>query len=564
VRKDLALLIPYVKRYRSDLLQGVLALVIASLFAAAIPFLIKLAVDGLQEGLSRKVMTIIAVSALLALCQAALRYRSRIKILNSSREIEFELRRDFYAHLISLPYAFFREHHRGDLIARMMNDIGNVRMMVSMGILHFSATITTTILSLIMMFKLSPSITLLAVFPLCFLFLIVRRFMKKLHRIFMEIQNAYGTLSRGVTEVLSGVRVVKNYVLQEEEQKRFDGLNSDYMGKSLAATRVWALVFPSIGLLGGFGTLLVMWVGGYYLMQDRITLGDFIALNTYYMMLMWPIAALGWILNLYQRGVASLRRIETVYESAPESEEGVVPEAVKGLVAFDRVTVTKAERPVLDRVSFALEPGEKLLVIGPTGGGKSTLLNVLLGLEQDYEGTVSLDGGDIRQIALPARRRYLGLVPQDPFLYSLSIRENVFNSTDIEALIRMVQMKDEVERFDRDLDTVVGQRGVTLSGGQKQRLTLARALSVKPRVLLLDDPFAHVDGYTEYAIWEAMWPALEETTVVIASSKPVPLQRINRVMVLVNGSVADYGSPDQVLARDPYMKLLYETRSTYG
>lgn len=562
--KEIAFLIPYVKRYRRDLVQGVLTLVLASLFSAAIPFLIKLAVDSLEAGFSPAVIHVIIVSAVLALLQAALKYRSRMKILNSSREIEFELRRDFYAHLMSLPYGFFRDHHRGDLIARMMNDIGNIRMMVGMGILHFSSTIATTIVSLVMMFKLDAVITLLAIFPLCFLFLLVRTFIKKLHHIFTDIQDAYGGLSKDVNEVLSGVRVIKNYVLHAAEAKRFDSLNRDYMAKNMSATRLWGLLFPSIGFLGGIGTLLVMWLGGYYLMHDRMTLGTFIALNTYYMMLMWPIAALGWILNIYQRGVASLKRIETVYESEAENDQGATPERIEGAISFEGINLIKAGRSVLKDVSFNVRPGEKVLIVGPTGSGKSTILNLILGLEQEHEGNIRIDGIDARGIALPVRRKNIALVPQDPFLYSLPIRENVFNAEKIDTVIRMINMNDEVDRFERGLDTVIGERGVTLSGGQKQRLTLARALSVNPRVLLLDDPFTHVDGYTEHLIWERIWPLIEHLTVIITSSKPVPLQRIDNVLVLMNGTVADRGAPDELLGRNPYMKLLYEVKGADG
>ena len=302
--------------------QGVLILVAASCISAAIPFLIKLIVDRLRDGFSRTVICIILATALLALVQAGLKSRARMKIFNSSREIEFELRSDLYAHLVSLPYAFFRNHHRGDLIARMMTDIGNIRMMISMAALHFSNTIATTALSLAMMCRLSPSITLLSVIPLCFLFLLMRGFIARLHRVFTEIQQVNGDLSKDVNDVLSGIRVVKNYLLQTEELTRFDALNAEYMRKTLAATRVWGLLFPLTGFLGGLGTLTVMWLGGSYLMEHRITLGDFIALNTYYMMLMWPIAALGWVLNLYQRGVASIQRIEAIYASEAERTGG--------------------------------------------------------------------------------------------------------------------------------------------------------------------------------------------------------------------------------------------------
>ena len=269
--------------------------------------------------------------------QAGLKSLARMKIFNSSRQIEFELRRDFYAHLVSLPYAFFRDHHRGDLIARMMTDVSNIRMMIAMTALHFSNTVAMTALSLAMMARLSPSITLLSVVPLCFLFLLMRGFIAPLHRVFTEIQRVNGCLSKHVNEVLSGIRVVKNYLLQTEEQTRFDALNAEYMGKTLSATRVWGLLFPMTGFLGGLGTLVVMWLGGYYLMHHRITLGDFIALNTYYMMLMWPIAALGWVLNLYQRGVASIQRIEAIYASEAERTGGIVPDTFAGAIAFDRV-----------------------------------------------------------------------------------------------------------------------------------------------------------------------------------------------------------------------------------
>jgi ATP-binding cassette, subfamily B, multidrug efflux pump len=478
--------------------------------------------------------------------------------------VEFELRRDLHSHLVSLPYGFFREHHRGDLIARMMNDAGNVRMMVGMVTLHFTSTIATTVLSLAMMFALSPSITLLSIVPICFLFLIMRGFMGKLHHIFTDIQTINGNLSKAVSESLSGIRVIKNYLLEDRERRRFEDLNASYMRRNLEATRLWGLLFPFIGLLGGLGTLIVMWLGGYYLMHHRITLGDFIALNTYYLMLMWPIVALGWILNLYQRGTASVKRIEEITASEPERAGGIVPATLKGAIVFEEVSVAKDGRSILDNLSFHLGPGERLLVVGPTGSGKSTLLNLILGLEQEYNGSILVDGTDTRKIALSILRRRIALVPQEPFLYSTTIRENLFpdehEGTNPETLIDMVQMKEEVERFDRGVETVVGERGITLSGGQKQRLTLARALTRKPSVLLLDDPFTHVDGITENAIWKKAGPALSGVTMIITSSKPVPLNHIDKVLVFTGDGAAVQGTAEEMLRKNPYMKLLYEVR----
>jgi ATP-binding cassette subfamily B multidrug efflux pump len=571
--------IPYVRRYRRILLQGVFALIFASLFAAAIPFLIKLAVDGLQKGFGRKVTGIVAITGLFTLAQAALKYLARTKILNSARSIEFEIRRDFFTHLVSLPFSFFEGHHRGDLIARMMTDIGNIRMMIGMVTLHFSSTIATTILSLIMMFSLSPSITALSIVPLCFLLFTMKTFMARLHHIFADIQNINGALSKGTNEVLSGIRVIKNYLLQDEERKRFEVLNRDYLRKNLAATRLWGLLFPLIGFLGGLGTLVVMWIGGYYLIKHRISLGDFIALNTYYMMLMWPIAALGWILNLYQRGVASVRRVEEIYAHEREREDGFEPLSVRGALTIDHVSLTKGGRSILNEVTLSIEAGEKLLVIGPTGSGKSTLLNLILGLEQEYRGAILLDGRNLRDIALSVLRKNIAIVPQDPFLYSVSVADNVIrpvrfegapdqkNSSlpptaadTVDQLIDAVKMREEIERFEGGIDTMVGERGIILSGGQKQRLTLARALGAEPRVLLLDDPLTHVDGYTEHAIWEKLSPRFDGLTVIIVSSKPVPLSSIDRAVVLANGSVADSGSPGELLARSPFMRLLYEIK----
>ena len=560
MRKQLGLIIPYITRYRGFLFEGILALVMAALFSAAIPFLIKLAVDGLQKGAGGRVALIVAATGLCAIAQAALKFRARTKILNSSREIEFGLRKDFFAHLVSLPYAFFRQHYRGDLIARMMTDIGNIRMMVAMVILHFTSTITTTFFSLAVMFKLSPPITLLSIAPLCFLFLVMRHFMGRLHLVFADIQNANGNLSKGTNEVLSGIRVIKNYLLKQEERKRFEALSTDYMKKNLSATKLWGLYLPLIGFLGGLGTLFVMWMGGYFLMKHRITLGDFIALNTYYMTLMAPVAGLGWIFNLYQRGIASIRRIEEIYESEPERTGGVDPGVFTGEVSFDNVTVKKEGRSILSSVAFAVSPGERLLILGPTGAGKTTILNLILGLEQDYSGSILVDGIDVRRLSLAALRRGVALVPQDPFLYSTSIRENVFSAPDIDRLIDAVQITDEMGRFEKGLETIVGERGITLSGGQKQRLTLARALSTHGRVLLLDDPFTHVDGYTQQKMWEKMRSVLAGTTLIIVSSKPLPLADLDRVVVLSEGRVDDQGTPGEVLRRNSYMKLFYEVR----
>ena len=539
-----------------------MALILASFFSGIIPLLIKYAVDGLRSG-DGWLSIIIAATGLAALFQGFLRYAARMRILNAARDIEFELRRDFYARLMSLPYPFFKKHHRGDLIARMMNDIGNIRMMIGMGILHFAGAITTTVVSLIMMLRLNVVITLLSIIPLAFLFLFIKVYMKRFQHIFKEVQEAYGALSKGVNEVLSGIRVIKNYVLQDSERQRFDVLNKAYMDKNLASVKVWGAIFPSLGFLGGVGTLLVMWVGGYALIHEKITLGDFIALNTYYMMVMWPVAALGWILSLYQKGLASVRRLELVSEAEVEKEEGVVLSEEPFTLSVDGVGLTKSDIPVLEKVSFEAKPGEKVLIIGPTGCGKSTILNLIVGLEEEeYEGAIRLNGTEMRSIALSSRRRHMAVVPQDPFLYSLSIHENVSFQRDAEALIDVVGMGDEVARFEDGLNTVIGERGITLSGGQKQRLTLARALSVDPSILILDDPFTHVDGFTEHLIWEKLIPLLEGKTVIIASTRPVPLHLIDQVIVLVEGTVVDQGPPLEVLERDAYMKLLYERQDS--
>jgi ATP-binding cassette subfamily B multidrug efflux pump len=564
VLKDLSLILPHVKKYRGEFTQGVVTLVLASLCSATIPLLIKYAVDGLQAGMRTRVFQIVGVTCALALLQGFLRYRSRMKILNGSREIEYELRKDFYTHLISLPYAFFKEQHRGDLIARMMNDITNVRMMIGMCILHFSSTVATMTLSFIMMLRLNVPITLLSLLPLCFLFILIRGYMGKLQTVFKDVQDTYGRLSKGANEVLAGIRVVKNYLLQQEEQDRFEKLNREYMEKNLASTRLWGMVFPSVGFLGGAGTLLVMWIGGYFLMNNKITLGDFIALNAYYAMLMWPVVALAWIMNLYQRGVASLKRIEEVYQAPVEDESGAPIEHIEGNVKFGNVTLTRGERAILKQVSFTVNRGEKLLIIGPTGSGKTTILNLILGLEQGYEGTIFIDGSDAHRIPLAARRQRIAIVPQDPFLYSLSIKENIFAEHGVYELIDAVHLKEEIDRFETKMETVVGERGVMLSGGQKQRLTLARALAAKPDILLLDDPFTHVDGYTEHMILEKIWPLIKDTTVIMTSTRPVPAKYVDRVLVLAGGTVVDEGEPGELLARSPYMKLLYEVKADRG
>jgi ATP-binding cassette, subfamily B, multidrug efflux pump len=560
VPEKLRIIIPYITRYRGVFFQGIFALLVASLLSAFIPYLIKVAVDRLQGGSHHAVTGIILITALCTLTQAVLKYVARTRILNGARHVEYEIRGDFYRRIVTLPYSFFTTHHRGDLIARMMTDVGNIRMMIGMVTLHFSSTVATTILSLAMMFKLSPAITLLSIIPLCLLLLAMRGFMGRLQHIFADIQRVNGDLSKGMSEVLSGVRVIKNYLLQKGEKERFAAINNEYLKKNLIATRLWGLLFPLIGFLGGMGTLVVMWVGGYYLMTHQISLGDFIALNTYYVMLMWPIAALGWILNLYQRGTASVKRVEEILTLEPERTDGAVPVSFGGSIAFDHVTLTKDGRPILKDLTFSLREGQRLLLIGPTGSGKSSLINLLLGLEEGYSGKILLDGIDIRAIALPSLRKGLGLVPQEPFLYSRTIAGNLFSPDNPHELIALVNLTEEIARFEKGMETVVGERGVMLSGGQKQRLTLARALAKEPQLLLLDDPLTHVDSYTEHLIWQRMAPLFEGRTVIIVSSRPVPLSNVDWVIVLRDGEMADEGTADELLGRNPYMRLLYEAK----
>jgi ATP-binding cassette subfamily B protein len=323
------------------------------------------------------------------------------------------------------------------------------------------------------------------------------------------------------------------------------------MKKNLASTRLWGMVFPSIGFLGGTGTLVVMWLGGYYLMYGKITLGDFIALNAYYTMLMWPVVALAWIMNLYQRGVASLKRLEEIYTSPAEEDFGASPERLQGSVEFKHVSLAKGGRHILRDVSFTVNPGEKLLLIGPTGSGKSTIMSLLLGLDGGYEGTIAIDGRDADWLSPSARRARMAIVPQEPFLYSMSIKDNLFSNDNLETLLHAVRLEDEVDRFEKKLETIVGERGVMLSGGQKQRLTMARALARRPDILLLDDPFTNVDGYTEHMIWENIRPLIKDMTVIITSTRPVPVAFVDKVLVLSDGGVVEEGKPDELLEKSP-------------
>jgi len=281
-------------------------------------------------------------------------------------------------------------------------------------------------------------------------------------------------------------------------------------------------------------------------------------------MLMWPVVALAWIMNLYQRGVASVRRLEEIYAYPVEQEVGASPERIKGRLEFSGVSLMKGGRQILKDISFMVEPGEKLLLIGSTASGKSTILNLILGLDGEYQGVVRIDNLDADEISPIARRRRIAIVPQEPFLYSLPIRENIFADDRVEPMVDVVGLKEEIERFEKKLETVVGERGVMLSGGQKQRLTLARALAMKPDILLLDDPFTHVDGYTEHLIWEKIWPLIKDMTVIIASTRPVPVIFVDKVLVLSDGTIVDEGRPDELLERSPYMKLLYEVKTGRG
>ena len=557
-------------RYRSAFLAGFLCIVATTALTLAGPWVLKYAIDDLTRGVTAAKLRFYAGAILgLTAVGGIFRFLQRRIMIGASRDIEFDLRNDFFARLQLFEPAYFHRNRTGDLMSRATNDLNAVRMMIGPAVMYLSNTVLTFIAVIVLMLSLNVRLTLLSLIPLPILSVAVYFFGAAIHRRFDKIQEQLSTISAVTQEALAGVRVVRAYRQERFETGRFREANTEYVRRNRTLIRVQGAFFPIMGLLMGIGALLVLWLGAQDVINGRMTVGELVAFNSYLMMLAWPMIAFGWVTNLLQRGAASWKRMLEVLAAEPAITDAgantdvTSRDQIRGDVEFRELTFSYGGTVVLRNISAKLPAGTTTAIVGATGSGKSTLLNLLPRLNDPPPGTVFVDGIDVRDLPLAAVRGAIGFVPQEPFLFSATIAENIaFGVADgtregIERAAHIARLDKDLSDFPKGYDTVVGERGITLSGGQKQRTAIARAVMTDPKILVLDDALSAVDTYTEEEILSRLSGVMRSRTTIIVSHRISTVRTADQILVLDDGAIVERGTHDELVARHGLYAELY-------
>jgi ATP-binding cassette, subfamily B, multidrug efflux pump len=562
----------YVLRYRRDFVLGLGCVVVTTGVALVAPTVLRYAIDDLTRGVTRaKLFQYGSLLLAIGLIGGVFRFLMRRILIGASRHIEYDMRNDFYAHLETLPLAYFQSHRTGDLMSRATNDLNAVRMMIGPSIMYSANTLLVFVVALAIMLSIDVRLTLLSLIPLPFVSISVKFFGSAIHRRFEQIQAQLSEVSAVAQESLSGVRVVRAYGQEAAELERFRRSNEEYVARNRRLIALQGFFFPSMAFFLGLGALVVLWAGSGEVIRGRITIGQFVAFNAYLTMLSWPMIAFGWVTNMLQRGMASWKRMLEVLDTPPaiaDAETARVPaHGIRGDIEFRDLVFSYDGRLVLDHVSARIEAGQTAALVGPTGSGKSTLISLLARLHDPPPGSVFIDGIDVRDMPLAVLRGAIGLVPQEPFLFSDTVADNVAFGLDAtvgaeraggagENRMRRIVDAAAIARLDKDVadfpngyGTMVGERGITLSGGQKQRTAIARAVVIEPSILILDDALSAVDTYTEEEILSRLRAVMRQRTAIIVSHRISTVRDADVIFVLDEGRIVERGTHEELIRR---------------
>jgi ATP-binding cassette subfamily B protein len=565
-----AVIFKYLRRYRNYLFFGGLAVIGANTLLLVNPYLLKVAFDKLEmKSPSSEILTIAALIVALSIASGVFRFSMRRSIIWMSRKLEYNLRYELFWHLLKLTPSFYHNNRTGDIMARATNDIEAVRAMIGPGIMHIANTVVSSIIAISFMVYLSPKLTLYSLIPMPILSLIVNRLGMTVHRRYMKIQEYFAVLTSRVQENLAGVRVVRAYNQETPETEDFARHCKNYMGLNMSMIKIYAMLYPILFMLGGTVSLIVLYSGGRAVIQETITLGTLVAFFAYLAMLIWPMIALGWVVALYQRGTASLDRINRVLHTSPDVSSQ--PDArkyvtVEGRIEFRNLDFAYNGTKVLHDINLVIEPGMTVGIVGPTGSGKSTLVSLIGRLYPLPRGKLSIDDIDVNDWDIETLRSQIGFVPQEPFLFSNTIANNILFGSDSGdgSLARKAAatavIDGEIEEFPNGYETVLGERGITLSGGQKQRVSIARAIVTDPRILILDDATSSVDTETEHMIGLRLRGEISKRTSIIISHRASAVKDADLIIYMESGTIAESGTHEQLMAGKGRYERLYRTQ----
>jgi ATP-binding cassette, subfamily B, multidrug efflux pump len=569
-------LIPYLSRYRSRMILGflmVIGTVVTSMFS---PWVLKYVIDGLRQGLDKgKLPQYAALILGISILEGIFRFWMRRILIGVSRLVEYDLRNDFLGHVQKMSLSFLHSRSTGDIMSRATNDLNAVRSVLGPGIMYSMNTVTLVVISTSVLLRLNWKLTLLAYVPLALVSFTVKRVGRQIHDRFENIQEQFSNLSTKVQENLSGIRVVKAFAREESEIEDFRKLNVEYVQRNVSLIRLWGIYYPLMTALIGMSSVALLWYGGRQVIQGQLTLGEFVAFMGYLANLTWPTIAIGWVMNIFQRGGASMERILDIMDAAPEIQDepgAFVPDQVQGSLEFRGLSFQypNAANPALHNISLTVPAGTTLAIVGHTGSGKSTLVNLIPRLFDPPRGTVFVDGKDVHQWPVADLRKSVGYVPQETFLFSDTIRENIafgkdspITDQDVECAASVSQIADDINTFSNKMQTYVGERGITLSGGQKQRVAISRAVLLLPRILIFDDSLSNVDTYTEERILAELTKIMSNRTTILVSHRISTVKSAHQIIVLKEGAIVERGTHDSLMGlqgvyADLYRKQLLE------